>query len=84
MGQENKRRMMHLVIREGTGNVQSKKESESSGVTDGRMENTRKATVSDIVCIPAARQLDGSLYRGPYILFRNTATAPVIHQHKCT
>lgn len=39
--------------------------------------------MSEIICIPAAGQPDGS-HRGPYILIRNTAAAPIIYQQNHT
>lgn len=44
-------------------------------------KNEAEGTVSEILCIPAARQPDGSVHRGPYILIRNTAAAQTIHWH---
>lgn len=53
-------------------------------MTDGRRqrwEEEGEGTMSEILCIPAAQQPDGSVHRGPYILIRNTAAAQTIYWH---
>lgn len=62
--------------------LKEKKERLSRAVADGRRDNQRQRerTVSEIVCISAAGQPDGSLHREPYILIRSPAAAQNLHQ----
>ena len=55
-------------------------------MVDGRRdkERERERAVSEMVCISAAGQLDGSPHREPYILIRDPAAASNGHQQNHT